>query len=171
MQSSHRVASHGFKTSSGQRATIYDVGTTWGSDPAGLIATMLATQRPTQSLASIMASESLREQLAAALQAMEHAQPPEKFMGKYIVVEDRRSGGQATVQFVRGGAGGFFQYAVKCAAWRPSRVVMHMRLTVLCTAVACRSPNLLAQVYTVGVQNFKAYLPYSDIKDLAPVSL
>ena len=77
---------------------------------------MLATQRPTQSLASIMASASQRDQLAAALQAMENAQPPEKFMGKYIVIDERRSGGQATVQFVRGGAGGFFQYAVKCVA-------------------------------------------------------
>jgi hypothetical protein len=43
------------------------------------------------------------------------AQPPMKFLGKYLVMQDCAEGGQAFVQFARGGEGGFFQYAIKCA--------------------------------------------------------
>jgi hypothetical protein len=52
-------------------------------------------------------------QLKAALENMAACEPPHRFLGKYIITGERMMGGQAVVQFARGGDGGFFQFAIK----------------------------------------------------------
>ena len=114
-------------TAAGRYTTIYDIPSTLCSAPDAVLETVLGTQRPATELARVPSADGKQAQLVAALQAMERASPPELFMGKYHVVRDRVSGGQATVQFVRGGEGGFFQYAIKCA--RPSAVQLGLQRT------------------------------------------
>ena len=98
----------------GRPLTTYNVSQTSGSGSSA-VANMLATQRPTPTLAEIMSAETQREQLERALQAMAASQPPDLFLGRFLIMQERKVGGQATVQFARSGDGGFFQYAIKCA--------------------------------------------------------
>ena len=94
--------------------TIYQLPSTAGSGGAAAAASMVATQRPPQALAETLSAEAQKEQLQRALYTMAVSQPAELFMGQYTLMQDRRGGGQASVQFARGGDGGFFQYAIKC---------------------------------------------------------
>lgn len=89
----------------------YDVPSTLDSDPSDPVGTTRASLRPVAAPGGARDTDSL----AAALTAMRDATPPERFMGKYLLMPDGASGGQATVQFARGGNGGFLQYAIKCA--------------------------------------------------------
>ena len=54
-------------------------------------------------------------QLVTALENMAQASPPALLAGKYMLLDERAAGSQAVVAFARGGDGGFFQYAIKCA--------------------------------------------------------
>jgi hypothetical protein len=78
-----------------------DIVSTWRTfdGPAPMMATTLA-QGP-------------HAQLQAALENMAACDPPQRFLGKYIITGERMMGGQAVVQFARGGDGGFFQFAIK----------------------------------------------------------
>ena len=102
----------------GHPTTIYQLPSTAGSGGGGggAVANMLATQRPAPALADMLSAEARREQLERTLYSMATGQPQELFMGRFMLMQERRSGGQATVQFARGGDGGFFQYAIKCAS-------------------------------------------------------
>ena len=129
-----------------QRSTIYDVPPTMDIDLSTYIATMLATQRPLPSLADMLSADSQRDQLTAALQATQDARPPEMFMGRYLIMKERRSGGQATVQFARGGDGGFFQYAIKCVTLASLKLLPVMMCRPHFCSSFCRQPA--AQVPT-----------------------
>ena len=100
--------------------TIYQLPSTAGSGGAAAAASMVATQRPAPALAEMMSAEAHKEQLERTLYTMTTSQPPELFMGRFLLMQDRRGGGQAAVQFARGGDGGFFQYAIKCGSFAMS---------------------------------------------------
>jgi hypothetical protein len=80
-----------------------------------ILLSLLKTQRQQPGASAMREAESLRARLNRAMRQMVLAQPPLKFLGKYLIVQDHAEGGQAFVQFARGGDGGFFQYAIKCA--------------------------------------------------------
>ena len=65
-----------------------------------------------------MAAASPRTRLETALDNM--ADAGELFAGRFMITRERFAGGQAMVQFARGGSDGFFQYAIKCASPRCS---------------------------------------------------
>ena len=81
----------------------------------GLGTTFRGYEPPPPALAQTQDGGSEAAKLRVALENMAAAEPAGRFLGKYIITPERNSGGQATVQFARGGAGGFFQYAIKCA--------------------------------------------------------
>jgi hypothetical protein len=76
---------------------------------------MLSTQRPKPTLAELKRSEDKRALLERGLAMMATGNPPELFLGRFLIMSETRAGGQALVQFARGGEDGFFQYAIKCA--------------------------------------------------------
>jgi hypothetical protein len=72
---------------------------------------LMRTQRPNKAWVGLP----LKEQLERALQRMANAGQQEPFLGRFLIMQEHSMGGQARVQFARGGDGGFFQYAIKCA--------------------------------------------------------
>jgi hypothetical protein len=60
-----------------------------------------------------MAGATWHQQLNRALNNMRIARPSQPFAGRYLLLQERASGGQAVIAFARDRDGGFFQYAIK----------------------------------------------------------
>ena len=91
-----------------------------------LLLSLLRTARPVATDAGAHAALSARGRLHFAIHRMATAQPPQRFLGRFIVTEEHAEGGQAVVHYARGGATGFFQYAIKCAPPRPRAPPPHL---------------------------------------------
>jgi hypothetical protein len=75
---------------------------TWSTDPS--------TQRR-----ATLEEQDAKLQLVRALENMAAVQPPAVFAARYVLLQERVSGGQAVVNFARGASGaGAEQVAIKC---------------------------------------------------------
>ena len=92
-----------------------------GRAPGGMTT---ATWSMSTATANTLSKTECRAQLVTALEHISREHPPPVFAGRYVLLQERVSGGQAVVNFARGADGGYFQYAIKCAStpwfWPPA---------------------------------------------------
>ena len=77
---------------------------------------MTGTWSMSTATANTLSKTDARAQLVAALEHISREHPPPVFAGRYVLLQERVSGGQAVVNFARGRDGGYFQYAIKFAS-------------------------------------------------------
>ena len=111
-RSAHNLVLASEAASTAERAASGNSQRTQGRTPGGMTT---ATWSMSTATANTLSKTDARAQLVAALEHISREHPPPVFAGRYVLLQERVSGGQAVVNFARGRDGGYFQYALKHA--------------------------------------------------------